>query len=142
MAKKYIQEDKVRMIKRVYALCKEYATRHGLSTKEFYKLANISKGQYDAMSQGNVTQEVLYRIGNVLGIDIYTFVPIIDELGHERDKKGTKEKPAEMIELDIPSFEAVDIDNTIEDKDVLVTKGMLNDLLRNFLYTCLDMLNE
>ena len=138
MTRKYIQEDKIRMIKRVHALCKEYATRHGLSTKEFYELANVSKGQYDAMSQGNVTQEVLYRIGNVLGIDIYTFVPIIDELGHERDKKGTKEKPAEMIELDIPSFEEVETEETINESDELVTKGMLKDYIRDLLISFLE----
>ena len=135
--------------------CDEWITLHGLMKVDFYELAHITKGQYDGLRKGTSSQEPLYRMAEVIGKDVRAYIPVIDQLEHEGTKSGHRNRkkkdidaevinaPAEIeLQLDLPSFEETETEEVIDEKDELVTKGMLKDFIRDFLFSCLDKLYE
>ena len=130
--------------------CDEWIKLHGLMKVDFYALAKITKGQYDGLLKGTCSQDALYRMAGVIGKDVRVYVPIIDQLEREGNKKNRKRKidgvssevidaPADIeLQLDIPSFEEVKTEETINESDELVTKGMLKDYIRDLLISFLE----
>ena len=127
--------------------------KRGWSQKELARQLGRADSTLCDIGKGKVTQTSVNVICDFFGWDRCIYFP--DHLfiwlggGYLTDEKKDisaeiVEAPIEPIELEleIPPFEEVETETTINKNDELVTKGMLKDYIRDLLMSFLDKLYE